>query len=159
MSAFAMLIAIIFFMLGFAGTLLPLLPGAPLIWTGMFIYGILTGFAAVGWKFLVLQGIAVAVIMLVDYAAGAWGVDRYGGSKSAVTGSIIGGLAGVIFLGPIGLILGPFLGAVIPEVLKGRPWERALKVGWGTIVGFLGGTVLKLVLEVLMVIWFLMQIF
>lgn len=154
----ALLVALIFFVLGFAGTLLPLLPGAPLIWGGMLVYGILTNFSNLDMQFFIFQGIIVLLIFLIDYVAGAWGAERYGGSKAAIVGSIVGGLFGLFIMGPAGIIIGPFIGAMVAELLKGNSFEKSLKVGWGTIIGFLGGTLLKFILEIVMVIWFFIAI-
>lgn len=154
MSIIGMVLAVVFFTVGVIGTLLPALPGAPLIWLGMLIYGLFVNFNNLPWTFFLGQGLAVALIFLIDYLAGIWGVKRYGGSKAAVWGSVLGGLLGVLFLGPFGLIFGPFIGAVAGELYQKSPLDRAFQVGIGTLIGFLGGTVLKLAVEMLMIVWF-----
>lgn len=158
MSIVGVVIAVIFFTVGVIGTVLPALPGAPLIWLGMLIYGLFVKFNNLPWTFFLGQGLAVALIFLVDYLAGIWGVKRYGGSKAAVWGSILGGLLGVLLMGPFGLIFGPFIGAVIGELYQKSHLDKAFRVGMGTLLGFLGGTALKLGIEVLMIIWFFMKI-
>lgn len=158
MSIAGVVIAVIFFTVGVIGTVLPALPGAPLIWLGMLIYGLFEKFNNLSWTFFLGQGLAVALIFLVDYLAGIWGVKRYGGSKAAVWGSILGGVLGVLLMGPFGLIFGPFIGAVFGELYQKSPLDKAFRVGMGTLLGFLGGTVLKLGIEALMIIWFFMKI-
>ncbi|MCL6560845.1 MAG: DUF456 domain-containing protein, partial [Firmicutes bacterium] len=71
-----------------------------------------------------------------------------------VWGSIIGGVLGVLFMGPFGLIFGPFIGAVAGELYQKKPLDQAFQVGFGTIIGFLGGAVLKLSVEAIMIVWF-----
>jgi uncharacterized protein YqgC (DUF456 family) len=159
MSIVGMFLAVLLFIVGIAGTVLPALPGAPLIWLGMFVYGLMVHFNNLPWTFFLGQGLAVALIFAVDYFAGAWGVSRYGGSKTAVWGSIIGGLLGLIFMGPFGLIFGPFIGAVAGELYLKNSLEKAIKAGVGTLVGFLGGFVLKLTIEVVMIVWFFIAVF
>ncbi len=154
MSVLGLIVACLFFAAGVAGTLLPALPGAPLILLGMIIYGLFTGFYNMSLWFFIFQGVAVGLIFLVDYAANAWGVRRYGGSKSAIWGSMAGLLLGVLLLGPLGIIIGPFLGAVAGELISQKPLDRAVKTGLGTLLGLAGGTVLKLVVEAGMIIWF-----
>lgn len=154
MSIGGLIIAIIFFIAGIIGTILPALPGAPLIWLGMLIYGFIVKFNNLPWTFYLGQGLAVALIFLIDYLSGIWGVRRYGGSRSAVWGSILGGLLGVILMGPFGLIIGPFAGAVIGELSQKKTAEKAFQVGVGTLIGLFGGTFLKLAVEVLMIVWF-----
>lgn len=154
-----LILAVILFVAGLAGTVLPVLPGAPLILLGMIVYGLLTGFAHLTWSFFAGQAAAVGLTFLVDYLAGVWGVRRYGGSKAAFWGSLAGLLLGVPLFGPAGVILGPFLGAFLGELLAGRSPSRALHVGVGSLVGLLGGTVLKLAVELAMIAWFFVVIF
>lgn len=158
MSIIGMVIAIILFIAGILGTVLPALPGAPLIWLGMLIYGFFVKFSNLPWTFYLGQGLAVVLIFLIDYLAGIWGVKRYGGSRAAVWGSVLGGLLGVFLMGPFGLIFGPFLGAVAGELYQKNSPGKAFQVGIGTLIGFLGGTVLKLAVEVIMIVWFFIVI-
>lgn len=159
MSIAGLVLAIVLFTVGIIGTILPALPGAPLVWLGMLIYGLFVKFNNLSWWFFIGQGLAVGLIFLIDYLAGVWGVNRYGGSKAAIWGSVLGGLLGVIFLGPLGLIFGPFIGAVAGELYQRSTLDKAFQVGMGTIIGYIGGTVLKLSIEVLMIIWFFTVVF
>ncbi len=154
MSTPGLFIASIFFVLGMVGTFLPVLPGAPLLLIGMLIYGFFEQFAHLTWQFFLGQLILMSFVFGVDYLAGVWGVKRYGGSKSAVWGSIIGALLGLFLMGPLGILLGPFLGAVAGELLARRNMDQAVRAGVGTLVGFLGGALLKLVIQTLMLVWF-----
>jgi len=158
MSTVGLVIALLFFLAGLAGTILPVLPGAPLILAGMVIYGLFTGFAKLDLLFFAGQTCLTVLTFAVDYFANAWGITRYGGSKLAVWGGAVGLLAGV-FLGPQGLILGPFFGAFLGELLTSRRSLHALRVGAGSLIGFLSGTLVKLALEIGMVIWFFAVIF
>ncbi|MDD2553499.1 MAG: DUF456 family protein [Desulfotomaculaceae bacterium] len=158
MSIFGMIVAVLFFIVGIAGTVLPVLPGAPLIWLGMLLYGLIVDFNNLPWTFFLGQGLAVALIFFVDYIAGVWGVSRYGGSKEAVWGSVIGALLGLFLMGPFGLIFGPFLGAVAGELYVNNTLEKAFRVGVGTLVGLLGGFVIKLAIEIVMIVWFFMAV-
>ncbi len=154
MSAVYLAIAILFFAVGFVGILLPVIPGIGLIWLGMLVYGFLTGFEDLSVGFLAGQASGVGLAFLVDYAANIWGVKRYGGSRPAVWGSILGLLGGMLLFGPLGVIIGPFAGALAGELITGSPISRAARSGIGTLVGFLGGTLLKFIIAVVMVVWF-----
>ena len=88
---------------------------------------------------------------LIDYIASAYGTKKYGGSRAAVLGSILGLFLGPLLLGPPGLIFGPFLGAFLMELLKGKAMEQSLQAAFGTLLGLLGGTILKLVIEAVMI--------
>jgi uncharacterized protein YqgC (DUF456 family) len=158
LSVIGMILAVILFIVGVLGTILPALPGATMIWLGMLVYGFFVDFQNLPWTFYVGQGLAVALIFLIDYLAGIWGVKRYGGSREAVWGSVLGGLLGVLVLGPFGLIFGPFIGAVIGELYRKSSLNKALEVGIGTIIGFLGGSFIKLAIEAVMIIWFFMAV-
>lgn len=158
MSIVGMILAVVFFTIGVLGTILPALPGAPLIWLGMLIYGFFVKFQNLPLIFFIGQGLAVALIFLIDYLASIWGVRRYGGSREAVWGSVLGGVLGILLLGPFGLIFGPFIGAVAGELYRRSPLDKALEVGLGTLIGFLGGAVLKLAIEAVMIIWFFMAV-
>ncbi|WP_027364196.1 DUF456 domain-containing protein [Desulfotruncus alcoholivorax] len=159
MAIFALILAILFFIAGLAGSVLPVLPGAILIWLGMLIYGILTKFTTLNALFFVGQGLAVATTYSVDYFAGILGVKRFGGSRAAGYGSIAGTIVGMIFWGPAGLIFGPFIGAIAGEILSNKPLDRAIRSGWGTLIGLFGGTIAKLIIEILMIIWFFWAIY
>ncbi|MHB8156054.1 MAG: DUF456 domain-containing protein [Desulfocucumaceae bacterium] len=154
MNILGFLVAILFFAAGLVGTLLPALPGAPLIWLGMLLYGLFAGFTDLSAGFFIGQGLAVALIFFIDYSATAWGVKKYGGSSAAVWGSIIGLVLGIIFLGPLGFIFGPFIGAVAGELVAQKPLARAVRAGVGTILGMIGGMAFKLAIEAGMIIWF-----
>ncbi|GAB6180640.1 DUF456 domain-containing protein [Desulfotomaculum defluvii] len=154
MSTPGLIIACLFFIAGMAGIILPILPSAPLLIVGMLIYGFFEDFTHLTWSFFAGQLILVAFIFAVDYLANIWGVKKYGGSKTAIGGSLIGMFAGLFLLGPLGIILGPLAGAIIGELLAHRSFDQALKSGFGTLLGFLGGAMLKLILQILMIVWF-----
>ncbi|MGB9885817.1 MAG: DUF456 domain-containing protein [Moorellales bacterium] len=155
MAAVGLLVALVLFLAGLVGIFLPALPGHPLIWVGMLVYGLLTGFERIDWSFLLGQGLLALAGVMVDYLASAWGVRRYGGSRAAVWGAVVGAVVGGVIMGPAGVLVGPFLGAVAAELLAGRSPARAFRIGVGTLVGFLGGLVLKFGLAGAMIIWFL----
>ncbi|ABO50527.1 protein of unknown function DUF456 [Desulforamulus reducens MI-1] len=154
MSTPGLIIASIFFIVGMAGIFLPILPGAPLLLAGMLVYGFFEHFTHLTWQFFAGQSILVAFVFGIDYLASIWGVKKYGGSKYAVWGSIIGTIMGLFLLGPLGVIIGPFLGAVFGELIVCRNYNQAFKAGLGTLIGFLGGALAKLFLQILMIIWF-----
>ncbi len=158
MATLALLVAILFFVAGFVGIVFPVLPGVILIWVGMLVYGLMTGFESLSWLFFVGQGAAVAFTIFVDYAATVWGVHRFGGSRVAVWGGIAGMVLGIVLFGPFGIIIGPFLGAFAAELLLRRSAHQALRVGMGTLIGFLGSTATKLLIAGAMLLWFFMEI-
>lgn len=158
MEIFAFIVAILFFAAGLAGTILPALPGAPLIWLGMLLFGLITGFEKLSAGFFIGQALAIALVFFIDYAANVWGVRRYGGSKAAVWGSLAGLVLGILLLGPLGIVFGPFLGAVAGELVAQKPLAPAVRSGVGSLIGMVGGLALKLVVEAGMIIWFFVAV-
>jgi len=153
------IIAIAFFVLGLIGTILPVLPGPILIFAGMLIYGLMTDFYSLNVFFFILQGLILILIFAVDYIASMLGTRRFGGSKKAGWGAVAGTIIGLIFLGPLGILIGPFLGAVLIELLQGKEIIKACRAGLGTLLGIFSGTVVKLVIEILMIVYFFLRIY
>jgi uncharacterized protein YqgC (DUF456 family) len=136
--------------LGIAGLLLPALPGAPLLLAGLVVASWAEGFAYVTWPWLVLLAALAALTLLVDFAASALGARQYGASPRAAVGAALGALAG-LFVGPAGLLLGPFVGAVLAELTLHRDFEAARRAGFGATLGLLLGSAVKLALAFTMI--------
>ena len=139
---------------GLLGSILPFLPGTPLILAGTLLYAVVTDFDPIGiGRLLILVGIA-GVAYSLDYLAGAFGVKKLGGSRWAMLGAILGAVAGVFF-GPLGIILGPILGAVAIELAVSRELGTSVRSGLGTVLGMIFGAAIKFSLAVCMVGLFL----
>jgi len=137
---------------GLAGSVIPGLPGPPLIFLGAFFYALLSGFEPVGGGTLVALGILAALAQVLDYLASALGARRFGGTAWGVWGSILGGLAGLLLGTLPGMIAGIFAGAFLLEFAFGsRDAFASLRVGWGSLLGFLGGTLMKVVFSLVMI--------
>jgi len=143
MQAVWYVVAALLVAVGLAGILLPALPGLPLVFAGMALAAWAGDFEQVGgWTLLVL-GLLTVVSLGVDFLATAMGARRVGASRLALVGAALGTFAG-LFLGPVGLFVGPFAGALVGEFAHSREVARATRVGVGTWLGILLGTVLKL---------------
>jgi len=154
MTELALILAVILFVLGLAGIVLPVLPGIILIYIGMLLYGFMTQFATLDANFFLLQGLVVLLALGIDFIATAVGTKRFGGSKNAVVGTFIGIVLGLLLFGPFGIILGAFLGAVIAEIVLGKKIDLAIRSGFGTLIGIVGATALKILIGILMIIAF-----
>jgi len=130
-------------LLGLAGTILPALPGLPLVFAGMLLAAWVDGFREIGVWTVLLLAVLTVVSIGVDILSTALGAKRVGAGKAAMFGAALGTLVGAFFAIP-GLILGPFLGAMIAELLRGRELAHASRVGFGTWVGLALGTALKI---------------
>ena len=142
-------------MTGLAGMLLPVVPGAPLLFLGLLSGAWAEDFHHVGlWTLLLLAGM-VALTSVVEYVASIVGVNRYGGSKRAMAGAVVGGIVGMFF-GIPGILLGPFVGAVLGELSLQRTLDQAGRAGFGTIVGLAVGVAGKLAIGIAMIGLFLL---
>lgn len=145
--------------LGIAGTFLPILPGIPLIVIAIAAYGWYEGFQAVTFHYLVILASIAVLSLLVDYVATYLGAKYFASSQKGMWGAVIGGLAGLFIFPPWGILVGPWLGAVIGERWQGNNWPRAWRSGLGAVIGLFSGIVFKVTLGIAMLISFLVVIF
>ncbi len=148
--------ALMFF--GLLGSILPGLPGAPLIWLGAFLYAWYTGFAAGTWPVLIWLLNLTLLTYLLEFLVSMLGVKKLGGSRWGMTGAFLGGMIGLLTGGLWGMLTGPFLGAFVLELLKTEDLRKSLRSGMGSLVGFLAGVVGKLIIAVMMIGIFLLSI-
>ena len=136
-------LGIILMVVGIAGCILPFLPGPPLSFIGLLIQQLKEEppFTA---NFLWIWAGITVVITILEYIIPVYGTKRYGGTKYGVWGCTIGLIAG-FFFGPLGIIIGPFVGAFIGELIGNNDSDKALKAAFGSFLGFLVGTLLKLI--------------
>ncbi|MEN5206503.1 DUF456 domain-containing protein [Stenotrophomonas terrae] len=144
------LVGALLVLVGIAGIILPALPGVPLVFVGLLLAAWGDGFNRVGWLPLVVLGVLTVISIVVDVISTIAGAKKVGASKLALIGSAIGTVAGLFFM-PIGLFVGPFIGALAGEYLHGRQLGQATKVGFGTWLGIVLGVALKLGLAITMV--------
>lgn len=135
---------------GLAGSILPVLPGIPMVFGGIWLAAAVDGYRHLGLWWLLIIGAIGAIGVIVDFVASALGAKRVGASQRAIWGAAIGTVVGMFF-GIPGLLFGPFVGALLGELSSGNSVLRATHVGVGTWLGLLFGTLLKLVLSFLMV--------
>ena len=143
MDYFLLVIAIILILVGLLGCILPIIPGPPLSFLGLLILHF-TDFAEYTTNFLLILAFIAIIVTVLDYIVPIWGTKKFGGSKAGMWGATIGMIIGIIFLGPLGLILGPLVGAIIGESIKGANNKDAFRSGLGAFLGFLFGVGLKL---------------
>ena len=143
MNIFLLILAFLCMLVGIIGCIVPGLPGMPVAYIGLLIAQA-TDRVDFSWQMLLIWGIVVVVLTVLDYIVPAWGTKKYGGSTYGVWGSTIGVFVG-LFAGVWGVILGPLIGAIIGELISGKAFKSALKAGWGSFIGILFSTVLKLI--------------
>lgn len=149
-TLFLWLLSIVLVVTGLAGIVLPMIPGAPLLFAGLWVAAWAEGFRYAGLWTLVTLGILAALTYGVDLWATMFGVKRFGASKHAVIGAVVGSIVG-IFLGLPGVLFGPFIGAVIGELSARRDLHSATRAGLGATIGLALGAALKLALALAMI--------
>lgn len=144
---------------GLAGIILPVLPGVPLAWLGFFVYAIGTGFDRISITTTVVFSVLMVLTLVLDLVAPMLGASKYKASKLGILGSFVGLMAGVIVFGFWGIILGPFIGALLGELVARKQPQQAFKSALGTLLGFLAGSLIKIVVVLTMAGFFIASLF
>jgi len=144
------IISTILVLVGLVGTILPFIPGVPIAWLGLFIFAIGTGFKRISLITAIVFFIAMLLTFAVDFFAPMLGAKKNKASIWGIVGASIGALLGVITLGLWGIIVGPFLGALLGEIISGREHGQALKIAFGTLIGVIVGNLLKIIVVLTM---------
>jgi len=127
---------------GLAGAFLPVIPGLPFSYAGLLVIHF-SGVAQFSTFFLVVWGIVVVTILILENALPAYTTKKFGGTVYGVTGSTIGMILGMLFFPPLGFFLGTLIGAFVGEMIYKQDVNIALKSAWGSFIGFLTGTMIK----------------
>lgn len=150
-------LAIVLLIVGVIGGILPVLPGPPLSFIGMLVLHY-SRFADFQKETLFIFGFVAITVQILDYIVPAWGTKKFGGTKYGAWGSIIGLIIGLFFVpafGPFGIITilaGPFFGALIGEKIGGQDSDKAMRAAFGSFIGFLTGTLMKVITAVVIFI-------
>lgn len=137
MLDFPTTVGLVLMLLGFVGVFLPLVPGVPVMLLGAYAYSYLTGWDRLTLPWLLLMTLLTVGSIAFDFIAAAWLARRMGASGRASLAAVLGTLAGVIWMGAWGALLGGMGGAVLGELSLGSSWQRALRSGTGAFLGFL----------------------
>jgi uncharacterized protein YqgC (DUF456 family) len=131
-------------LVGIVGSILPVIPGTPVSWIGLILL-YLAPSIPFNWPFIIITGVVAIFIYVMDYLIPAMGTKKFGGSKAGAWGTTIGLFVGIIFFPPFGILIGPFLGALLGELLFNKTeGPQALKAAFGSFMGFLASTFIKL---------------
>lgn len=149
MALILWILAILLVFIGMIGALIPILPGTVLVFGGLVLAAWADGFTRVGPPTLIVLALITAAVYVIDFVAGIYGVEKTGASRRAVIGAALGTVVGMFF-GLPGLILGPFLGAVLGEYTVRRHLAGAGRAGAGAWLGLVLGTAAKIALNFVM---------
>jgi uncharacterized protein YqgC (DUF456 family) len=152
-------IAFLLLLIGLAGAIIPVLPGPPLSYAGLLLLQ-WSGYGGFSSFFLWFWAVITVVVIIGDYFLPVLMTRRYGGSRSATIGTMLGLLTGLIFFPPVGLIIGPFLGALAGELIHNRTnRNKAFKVAFGAFLAFFFSTGIKLIVCAVMLFYGVMAMF
>ncbi|HDZ40569.1 MAG TPA: DUF456 domain-containing protein [Bacteroidetes bacterium] len=150
-------LAVTLLLVGIVGCFVPVLPGPPLSFAGLLVLHF-TRFAGFRTNTLIILGLIAVIVAVFDYVVPIWGTKKFGGTKYGVRGATVGLLVG-LFFGPPGIIIGPFLGAVIGELMYKSDFGYAVKAGFGSLIGFMTGIGLKLAASLIITFYFIRGLF
>jgi len=151
-------ISSILMLLGLAGSILPILPGPPLSFIGLFLLALIKHFAPpLTPTLLIILAMVTILAAIMDYIVPLLGAKRYGASKWGIWGSLLGMAAG-IFWSPFAMLAGAFVGAIVAEWLAGKTKGEAFRAGWGVVMGTLLAAILKLGVSGMMTYYFVLAL-
>ena len=153
-----LVLGIILMIAGLIGCVLPVIPGPPISFIGLIVLQ-LTRFADFELKFMLVLAFVTILVTILDYVVPIWGTKKLGGTKAGLWGAGIGMFVGIFFFPPIGLIIGPFLGAFVAELIKGTEVNQSFRSGLGSLLGFMLSTGLKLITSFVMTYYFVAALF
>jgi uncharacterized protein YqgC (DUF456 family) len=150
LSIFLWVLALLLTVAGLAGLVLPMLPGAPMVFAGLLAAAWAEDFTYVGWRTLTVFGFMTLLTYVLDFAATAFGAKRFGASGYAIAGATVGAIGG-LFFGLLGILVGPFVGAVAGEMVARRSLGAAGRAGLGATLGLALGAAAKLAVAISMI--------
>lgn len=158
MDILLLVVGFMLMLIGILGSFLPVLPGPPLSWVGLLVLSF-TAAVPSNWWLLGITLAAALLVFLLDYFIPVMGTKRFGGSKAGMIGTTVGLLIAVVFpiLGFFGIIIWPFLGALVGELANKAGKKQAMRAAFGSFLGFLTGTFLKFLLAVIYLGLFIRQ--
>ncbi|WP_426354745.1 DUF456 domain-containing protein [Exiguobacterium sp. R-39] len=147
------------FLAAFGGLVYPVIPSAPLLVIGFLIYGFGFGFTELTVSFWIIQAIFIILLFTLDYLVSSYTVDRRGGSQAAKIATTVGLIAGPFILPGIGLLIFPFVFAILTEkIISKKTWSDSVSIGIGTVLGILSSALLKGIAMLLMIVVFIMYV-
>ncbi len=159
MHIFVVILTVLLMLTGLVGAVAPVIPGPFLVLAGAALYAWYGDFLIITWGTLGVLAALTAVSQVLDYSASIIGARAFGASGWGMVGACLGALAGLLLANIPGAIAGLFLGACLCELARGRDIRTSVKVGFGTLVGFLAGTAGKILITVVMIAIFVWQLF
>ena len=143
-------VAVLLILVGVAGTIIPALPGIPMIFAGAWLIGYMEDYQYFGWGTLIALGILTVISLIIDWVSQTMGAQKAGATKLGLSGAFLGTIIGIPF-GLVGIFLFPVFGAFIGEMIGHRDMRKAGKVSWATWIGMIAGIAAKLAIAFIMI--------
>lgn len=159
MNVVLIIIGLILAIAGMVGCILPVLPGPILSFCALILISWTKNWQIFSQTFLIVMGAVTALLILLDYVAPALGAKKYGASRRGLWGSAIGMIIGIFFIPPWGMIVGAFIGALVGELVSGKSGSKALRAGWGILIGNVLGVGLKLAFTAVVLFYYIKAMF
>jgi uncharacterized protein YqgC (DUF456 family) len=143
-------VAFLLILVGVAGTIIPALPGIPMIFAGAWLIAYMEDYLYFGWGTLIALGVLTVISIIIDWVSQTMGAQKAGATKLGLTGALLGTIIGIPF-GLVGIFLFPVIGAFVGEMIGHRDMRKAGKVSWATWIGMIAGIAAKLAIAFMMI--------
>lgn len=159
MDIFLVIMVLILFAVEIAAIFLPVLPDSVFFWAAVILFKIIKTDINYSLYFWIGAILITVLIFFADYLANAYFIKKRGGSNRTIFAAVVGMLFGTIFLGPLGLIIAPFILIFVTEYWQSRNKEDSFKLALGSILAFLTSTAVRLSMQIFLMIWFFIEIY
>ena len=143
-------VSFVLILVGLAGTIIPALPGIPMIFAGGWLIAYLEDYQFFAWGTLIALGVLTVISLIIDWVSQTMGAQKAGATKLGLTGAFVGTIVGIPF-GLVGIFLFPVIGAFVGEMIGHRDMRKAGKVSWATWIGMIAGIAAKLAIAFIMI--------
>ena len=157
MDQLLVILGLILCSVGLIGSFIPIIPGPITSWLGLLSISF-TSYVELNYSFLLISFIIAALVFLIDIIIPILGLKKFGGTKKGMIGATIGLLLGLFIVGPFGILIGPFIGALSAEMLGNLKFGEAIKASVGTLIGFIVGITMKFSISLVYFIFFLIEV-
>lgn len=151
-------IIVILFIASFAGVIFPIIPSPLVLWIGFLLYHFVINPDELTVLFWIAMVILTVVLIVSDIIANSYFVKRFGGSKWGERGAAVAVIVGSFIMPPFGIIIVPFITVLVIEMVQKKTFQEGLRASIGSLIGFLGGAVAKIVLQLIMIVWFFAEV-
>ena len=157
MDQLFIILGLIFCLLGLIGSFVQIIPGPITSWLGLLTISF-TSYVELNYSFLILSFIIAVFVFILDLIIPLIGLKKFGGTNKGMIGATIGLLLGLFIIGPFGILIGPFIGALSSEILGGLKFRKAIKASIGSLIGFIAGVAMKFSISLIYFIFFLIEV-